>query len=135
MEGVDMWRLSVSSKFDAAHCLSGYPGQCKNLHGHTWRVVAVFASDVIDDLGLALDFRWMRKVLNDVLDKLDHSLLISSNESVLFAGRNEALVVFDPNPTAEVIAKYIYDSLKQQVNCISSVTVYESDNAWVEYSE
>jgi 6-pyruvoyl-tetrahydropterin synthase len=43
----DLWVLTVSEAFDAAHFLPGYNGPCGNLHGHTWRIEATWAYNTL----------------------------------------------------------------------------------------
>jgi 6-pyruvoyl tetrahydropterin synthase/QueD family protein len=55
-----MYELTIKAHFDAAHALRGYPGECKNLHGHTWDVeVTVLGSD-LDDIGIVYDFKRLK---------------------------------------------------------------------------
>ena len=64
----------IQLSFDAAHFLPNYEGKCKRMHGHTWRVTFfVPAPGRLDDSGIGIDFRLLRKALEEVLP--DHELL------------------------------------------------------------
>ena len=129
-----MYKLSVKSEFSSAHNLRGYKGKCEALHGHNWKVEAVFEADETDKNGLVLDFHKIKKMLNAVLDELDHKYL---NE-IGFFKRN--------NPTSENLARYIFTKISGQIPALSclprrqagrlkEVTVWESDNCAATYSK
>jgi len=115
-----MYILTVERSFDAAHKLEDYHGKCANLHGHTWKIVGKFEYRLLKEIGYALDFSELKKVLNTVVDNLDHTYL------------ND---LFDFNPTAEQLAKYIYGEVKKLSEELVSITVYETPTNKVEYYE
>jgi 6-pyruvoyltetrahydropterin/6-carboxytetrahydropterin synthase len=120
-----MYRLTVESHCDAAHALRGYLGRCENTHGHRFRVVAHFTTNCLDDLGLGCDFTELKKVLNAVLTRFDHTDL---NLTPPFNAMN---------PSSENLAATIYTLLKDASKSLpaqlSSVEVWESPDAGVEY--
>ncbi|MBC8412586.1 MAG: 6-carboxytetrahydropterin synthase QueD [Nitrospira sp.] len=122
-----MYDLVVESQFAGAHQLRGYKGKCENLHGHNWRVQVTVSAERLNDIGLVIDFHELKKLLSEVLASLDHSFL------------NEVFPFTEINPSSEHIAKWIYESLKKKIVddiCnISSVTVWENENASATYYE
>ena len=76
-----MFNLKVEGSFSAAHNLRGYKGKCEDLHGHNWRVEITVKSEQLDNLGMVLDFKYLKKKLNAVLDQMDHKYL---NKLVFF---------------------------------------------------
>ncbi len=122
-----MYELIVEASFSAAHNLRGYEGACENLHGHNWRVEAVVASDRLDGLGMALDFKKLKSALKGVLDRLDHKYI------------NEVPPFDKENPTAENISRFIYIELSKAAKGlgvkVARVRVWESDNASAVYCE
>jgi len=92
---MDTFELTVESSFDAAHFLPKHTGQCKNMHGHTWRVAATWISGTLGSVGYAADFSQLKLALREVTDELDHDII---NEHVT-------------PPSAEKIAQYIFDKL------------------------
>jgi 6-pyruvoyltetrahydropterin/6-carboxytetrahydropterin synthase len=122
-----MYELTVKSGFSGAHNLRGYKGRCEELHGHNWRVEARFAKERLDDIGLSVDFKVLKRMLNNIIRKLDHSYL---NKVGFFRKRN---------PSAENIARFIFDGLKG--NCrkkgitVVSVSVWESEGCCATYRE
>ena len=116
-----MFEVSVDEQFAAAHNLRNYKGKCENLHGHNYKVRVTLAGPQLDDVGLLYDFVHLKLVIQGVIRTLDHKYL------------NE-LKPFDVlNPSAENIAKHIYDETSKQMRttpngaAISSITVWESE--------
>jgi len=116
-----MYEVSVDDSFAAAHNLRGYKGKCEDLHGHNYKVRVTLAGKELDSTGLLYDFVHLKQVIQAVIRSLDHKYL------------NE-LKPFDVlNPSAENIARYIYDEAARQLPSapngagIASITVWESD--------
>lgn len=118
------YELTVKGHFDAAHHLYGYPGECKNLHGHTWDIeVSVVASD-LDEIGIVYDFKALKDDLATVLADYDHVLI------------NEVAPFNQISPTAENLARVIYERLVAVVDprvAVSEVVVWESPIARLAY--
>ena len=122
-----MYEVSVDETFAAAHNLRNYYGKCENLHGHNYKVRVVLAGRELDGTGLLYDFVHLKRVIQEVIGGLDHKYL------------NE-LPPFDTlNPSAENIARYIFDASAQKLPksanaaSIASVTVWETDTSAATY--
>lgn len=120
-----MFELTVRGDFSSAHFLRDYDGQCKNLHGHTWKVAVTIAGDKLNEIGVMADFVEMKKHLNTILARLDHACL---NDQEFFKVHN---------PTAENLAKYVYTEYKNLIAPLRLVKVqlWESEKADVVYYE
>lgn len=118
-----MYEIKIQSSFSAAHNLRNYRGKCENLHGHNWRVEAIFAYKTLDKDGLAVDFKEAKAILKAVLERFDHSYL------------NELDCFKKSNPTSENMAKLIYDEIKKKNNNMASVSVWENDTSCATYRE
>lgn len=125
-----MFTLKVKDKFCAAHQLVGYPGDCANLHGHTWEVEVVIVGAVLDELEMLIDFRDVKGAVKKVLAPLDH------------AGSLNDILQIDL-PTAEYLSQYIFYRIMDALEDLSlpgytdikAVTVWESENASITYDE
>jgi len=80
-----MYRLEVEDHFSSAHQLRGYKGKCENLHGHNWKVVLSVQGEVLDNLGLLIDFTEIKEILKGILGDLDHKNL---NDTLPFDSTN-----------------------------------------------
>jgi 6-pyruvoyltetrahydropterin/6-carboxytetrahydropterin synthase len=99
-----MYEISVEKHFEAAHYLRGYQGKCENMHGHRYRIVVKVRADKLNDIGLAYDFTDLKRHLNGILERFDHTCL-------------NDIVPFDKiNPSAENIAVTIYNELKEKLS-------------------
>ena len=56
-----MFVLKIVTDFTSAHSLRDYPGDCSRLHGHNWQVEVMVSSQVLDESGIAIDFREMKQ--------------------------------------------------------------------------
>jgi 6-pyruvoyltetrahydropterin/6-carboxytetrahydropterin synthase len=119
-----VYELSIKGHFDAAHAIRDYPGECRNLHGHTWDVEVTVEGIELDDIGIVYDFKKLKADLNAVLERYDHGYL------------NE-IPPFDLlNTTAENLAKVIFDDLGERVGDevrVVAVSVWESPIAKITY--
>jgi 6-pyruvoyltetrahydropterin/6-carboxytetrahydropterin synthase len=118
-----MFDLAVEGYFSAAHQVKGYPGDCASIHGHTYRVKALLMVEKLDNIGMAIDFRHLKTILEQILSDLDHKHL------------NDIPYFKEHNATAEYIAMYLYYELKKKVKNIKAVTVWEGHNNSVTYHE
>jgi len=108
-------------KFDAAHSLEGYRGDCANLHGHTWRFAVTIEGSQLDKMGMVIDFKYVKQIVNTmILDRLDHKYL---NDIIPF------------NPTAENLAKWIYKELERYFENESQGLFLFSIKLWENYPE
>lgn len=122
-----MFELDIRREFSAAHSLRGYNGNCSNLHGHNWTVQIFIRSEKLDEVGIAMDFKILKRELDVILEGLDHKNL---NEHPAFKERN---------PTSEHLAMYIFRELASKINTenihVSKVRVCESSNSGASYCE
>ncbi|WP_336808993.1 6-carboxytetrahydropterin synthase QueD [Bacillus cereus] len=106
-------RVMVSKKFtfDAAHHLHCYEGKCKNLHGHTYKVVFGI-SGYVNEIGLAIDFGDIKEIWkNEIEIYLDHRYL------------NETLPAM--NTTAENMVVWIYEKMAEALTKENRVNEYK----------
>ncbi|MDD5108151.1 MAG: 6-carboxytetrahydropterin synthase QueD [Candidatus Omnitrophica bacterium] len=118
-----MYSLKIEGTFSSAHNLRGYKGKCEDLHGHNWRIEAIVKSEKLNNIGIVVDFKELKKKLNAVLEELDHKYL------------NKLAYFKKVNPTSENIAKYLYKKLATKIPLLSSVTVWENSTSCATYEE
>ena len=120
-----MYEVTIIKSFSAAHLLSQIGGKCEELHGHNFKVEVTVAAPDLNEWGLLIDFRVVKKWLGEILEEMDHKYL---NELPFFSGIN---------PSAENIAKYISAEMEQKVKTakvnVAQVKIWESENAAVTY--
>jgi len=117
-----MYDVGIKIEFSSAHFLRDFSGPCENLHGHNWKVETLFSQEKLDEQGMVIDFAVAKSELNKIISKVDHKLL------------NEVPPFDKINPTAENIAKWIFDELANNLPVSpSKVTVYETDECFASY--
>jgi 6-pyruvoyltetrahydropterin/6-carboxytetrahydropterin synthase len=120
-----MYEISVEKHFDAAHFLRGYKGKCEALHGHRFRVVAKVRASALDDIGIACDFAELKRHLDDILVRFDHTCI------------NEVAPFDNINASSENVARTIYDELAHKLAgaplTVAAVEVWESPQTGVVY--
>ena len=110
-----MYFVKKRFEISAAHRLDlSYQSKCARYHGHNWIITVECKSKILDQNGMVTDFSHIKEM---VINKFDHSLL------------ND---VFDENPTAENIAKWIVDNVPNCYRCEvqeseGNVAAYEKD--------
>jgi len=119
-----MYELTVKSHFDAAHALRDYPGECRNLHGHTWDVEVTVVGEQLDSIGILYDFKALKDDLNGVLSDYDHAFI------------NDVAPFDEITPTAENLARVIHERLSDAIDSrvrVAEVVVWESPIARIAY--
>ena len=125
-----MFEVTVEDSFAAGHYLRNYKGKCENPHGHNYRVRVTLAGAELDKAGLLVDFKDLREVIRQVIERLDHQML------------NDLEPFMELNPSAENLAKYFYDVTRDRLHQaapgrvqVKAVTVFETDSTTASYSE
>ncbi|HUM43733.1 MAG TPA: 6-carboxytetrahydropterin synthase QueD [Fervidobacterium sp.] len=118
-----MFTISKEFSLECAHSIEGHPGECKRLHGHTYRIRLTFQGEMLDPLGMLVDFGVIKRLITE---KYDHKDLNIYLENV--------------NPTAENFAKVIWEeitayccTLPNKPRCIA-VEVWETPTSKVIYT-
>ena len=118
--------IFIKTHFSGGHHLRDYPGNCEHPHGHNWKVKVQVRAHKLDELGMGIDFKTLKKHVNLVIDDLDHCNL------------NDHPAFQDRNPSSEHIAMFIFDQLHDELKTdryeLQSVQVRETDSSGVIYS-
>ena len=125
--------------FDAAHLLTGHPGKCRNLHGHTYRLVVTAAeTDAADDM--VIDFRELKQLVEEAAGQFDHAFMYDGRSEV----EREIAAVLERHglrtrqlgfrTTAENLAKHFFETLSAHARIVS-VKVYETPTSCAEYRD
>lgn len=117
-----MFEIRVEAEFSAAHFLTHYHGKCERLHGHNYQVFAHARGSELSEGGMLFDFGILKKALREVCGELDHRNL-------------NDFAFFENDPSAERIARYIFNGIKQkQPNCpLFAVDVFETPTSRARY--
>ena len=117
-----MFEVTIEETFAAGHALRNYRGKCENVHGHNYRCQVTVEGEELNEIGLLVDFVELKRALHSVVDRLDHQWL------------NDYPPFNVINPSAENIAKYIYDEIQSGLETkngarLAAVKLWETDTA------
>lgn len=120
-----MFDIFIDTHFAGAHHLRDYPGDCEKPHGHNWKVKVTVRATQLDRYGMGIDFKVLKKIVKEVIDKLDHHDL------------NTLPYFQDKNPSSEHISGFIFDEVSSRLTHdhyqLYSVTVLETDTQGLTY--
>ena len=131
-----MYRVTREIRFCYGHRLLNYDGKCRHLHGHNGRAVITLEAAQLDRLGMVMDFSQIKDVVSSWIDEaLDHKMLLHKDDPVLpmLKQKGEPIYVMDVNPTAENIAKLVYDFTAKQGFPVVEVQLWETDHCFAAY--
>ena len=132
-----MHKISREISFCYGHRLLNYEGKCRNLHGHNGVAVITIAAKQLDELGMVADFSDIKKLVLPWIDsEIDHRMLLHKEDPLVpvLIEQGEPIKLFDVNPTAENIARYIFDYVKKAGYPVSDVVLWETPNSSATYS-
>ena len=131
-----MYTVTKFIDFCYGHRLLEYEGKCCNIHGHNGKAEVELYSEKLNDIGMVVDFVDIKNILMEWIDEnLDHHLLLSKDDPLIDVLKSKGVGIFvmDSNPTAESIARLIYDFTVSKGLPVSRVTFWETDNSFAVY--
>ena len=131
-----MFRVTREIDFCYGHRLLNYNGKCRYLHGHNGRAVIAIEAPSLDDRGMVLDFSDIKRVVSTWIDdNLDHRMLLCKRDPLIetLQQAGEPLFLMEDNPTAESIAKLIYDFTASRGFPIVECQLWETPHCFATY--
>ena len=132
-----MFSVTREITFCYGHRLLDYEGKCRYLHGHNGKAVITLAAQTLDRLGMVMDFtRLKREVGGWIDDHLDHKMLLHKDDPLLpfLLQQGEPVFVLPVNPTAENIARLIFDITEQRGFPVVEVKLWETETCFAAFS-
>lgn len=131
-----MFRVTREIDFCYGHRLLDYDGKCKHLHGHNGIAVIHIEGPQLDARGMLFDFGDIKREIKTwVDDHLDHKMLLHRDDPLvpILQGLNEPLFLMDANPTAENLAKLIFDLAVSKGFPVKGVDFHETPTCFAGY--
>jgi 6-pyruvoyltetrahydropterin/6-carboxytetrahydropterin synthase len=131
-----MYRVTREIRFCYGHRLLNYEGKCRHLHGHNGRAVITLETAQLDGLGMVVDFSRIKEVVSTWIDEaLDHKMLLHRDDPALpyLREQGEPVYVLDVNPTAENIARLIYEYAASRGFPVVEVQLWETDHCFATF--
>lgn len=140
-----MLQITKIFRFESAHAIGGYPGQCSNLHGHSYVLHVTVAREPVSDHlvppGFIVDFKELKHMVNgSIVSLFDHRTLVSSR----YLAQHPALAslpnlwIWASEPTAEHILLHIRDALRKclpQGLSLKKLKLFETTDSYAEWEE
>lgn len=133
-----MFTVAKELHFSYAHRLLNHQGKCRHLHGHNARVQIEVESPRLDDMNMVIDFSELREKVGRWIDQvLDHKTILWKDDPLVEALREkgEPVVLMDESPTAEALAKWIFEAAIDSGIPASRVIFWETVDSCAVYKQ
>lgn len=131
-------KIAKEFRWEMGHRLPEHFGLCKNIHGHSYKMIVEFEGE-LDKNQMVIDYYDVEKIINPVIEKLDHSFMVTKDDKVVLEfleKMNSKKTVVGFNSTVENICTYLLSEIKKcnLPSSISSVKVrvYETQFDYAE---
>lgn len=139
-----MLLLTKVFRFEMAHALHNYPGKCKNIHGHSYKLYVTVKTSTEGDgyipaPGILIDFKEIKQVVRTaIVHRLDHQLILSgdyirAHPSVIL---EDNLLLWEAEPSAEnlliFMRKTLQHKLPEGVELVK-LKLYETSDSFAEW--
>lgn len=131
-----MYKVLKEIHFCYGHRLMDYDGPCRHPHGHNSRVEIHLKGESLDPRHILYEFGDLKSIVGDWIDEtIDHRMLLRRDDPLVkpLQELKEPVYLFDTNPTAEAIAKLIYDYCVSKKLPIDEVRVWENESSYAAY--
>ena len=131
-----MFRVTKEIHFCYGHRLLNYAGKCRHLHGHNGKAVVTVEAASLDALGMVVDFSAIKRVIGKWIDDtLDHRMLLHRDDPIIpeLVKQGEPFITLDANPTAENIARLIFEQAAKNGMPVTEVTLWETEASFATY--
>jgi 6-pyruvoyltetrahydropterin/6-carboxytetrahydropterin synthase len=131
-----MFSVTKRIEFCYGHRLMDYEGMCRHPHGHNAVAEIEIRAETLDARNMVADFGDIKRVIKGWVDReLDHRMILRHDDPLVapLKAMGEPVYTVDTNPTAERIARLLYDVGRQQGLPVVRVTVWETPSSWARY--
>ena len=129
-------RITKAIDFCYGHRLIDYAGKCRYLHGHNGRLEVDIDAEALDDMGMVADFGAVKDLVKGWIDQhIDHRMVLSRLDPLvpLLVESGEPVYLLDENPTAENLARHIFEKVSEQGITLSEVRLWETPTSLATY--
>ncbi len=132
------FRATVRIHFCYGHRLLDYDGPCAHPHGHNGLAEIEIEADALDRRGMVVDFGDVKRSLKEWIDgALDHRMLLRRDDPLVewLEEHGEPVRPMEQNPTAENIARAIYEKARDDGWPVAAVRLWETPSSCATYTE
>src|SRR3989304_2397171 len=133
-----LMKVAKEFKWEMGHRLPEHFGNCKNIHGHSYKMIVEFEGELNKD-EMIIDFYDIDRIIKPLVEKLDHAFMVNKNDSDVLAFldkiKSKKLIV-DFNSTVENLCNYALKEIKKfelPENILSvAIRIYETNEDYAE---
>ncbi len=133
-------KVAKEFKWEMGHRLPEHFGNCKNIHGHSYKMIVEFVGD-LNDNDMIIDFYDVDKIIKPLIDDLDHAFMVNTHDKVVveFLEKIKSkMLIVEFNSTVENICKFVLNEIKKfelpkNIRSVS-VKIYETNEDYAEES-
>jgi 6-pyruvoyltetrahydropterin/6-carboxytetrahydropterin synthase len=132
-----MYSVTKRIPFCYGHRLLQYEGKCRHLHGHNGIIEVDVAAEQLNHIGFVRDFSEIKQIIKSWIDdNLDHRMLLCKDDPVVpfLREQKEEIYLMDHNPTAEAIARLIFEYAASQGIPVVEVRLWETPDSFASYT-
>jgi 6-pyruvoyltetrahydropterin/6-carboxytetrahydropterin synthase len=132
-----MYSVTKRIDFCYGHRLLDYEGVCRHPHGHNGVAEIEIQTETLDPRNMVVDFGDIRRIVKGWIDReLDHKMILRRDDPLVAAMRDlgEPVYLLDSNPTAERIARLIFEVSREKGLPVTRVTLWETPSSWATYA-
>jgi 6-pyruvoyltetrahydropterin/6-carboxytetrahydropterin synthase len=132
-----MYSVTKQISFCYGHRLLDYEGLCRHPHGHNAIAEIEVRTETLDHRNMVVDFGDIRRVVKEWVDReIDHRMILRRDDPLAKAllDMGEPVYLLDSNPTAERIARLVFEVSRDRGLPVSRVTVWETPTSWATYT-
>jgi 6-pyruvoyltetrahydropterin/6-carboxytetrahydropterin synthase len=133
-----MYKVTKEMHFCYGHRLMQYEGKCRVPHGHNAKVAIDLMAEALDPLGMVIDFTDIKRVIQGWIDStMDHRMVLRQDDPLakLLQEMGEPCLIVKQNPTAESLARMIFDYAVSQGFPVVEVRFWETPDSYATYRQ
>ncbi len=131
-----MFSITKDVYFCYGHRLMNHSGKCRNIHGHSVKAAITIGASQLNDQGMVCDFSDIQQAAALFIEEtLDHNFLLHRDDPLcpVLSQAGERFLPLNEHPTAEVLARIIYENMAKQGFAVQNVTLWETASANASY--
>ncbi len=108
-------KIAKEFNWEMGHRLPEHFGKCKNIHGHSYKMLVEIEGDVTES-GMVMDYYDLKEIINPLVEKLDHSFLVNKDDKIVleFLEKiNSKKFIVDFHSTVENITRFFLNEIKK----------------------
>lgn len=133
-------KIAKEFRWEMGHRLPEHFGLCKNIHGHSYKMIVQFEGELNKDQ-MVIDYYDVEKIINPIIKELDHAFMVNKDDKIVleFLEKiNSKKVIVDFHTTAENICKFMLsrissEKLPENIKSVN-VRIYETQFDYAEDS-